>query len=116
MGPGALACALLVVNNLRDIPTDREVGKMTLAVRLGDRRTRWFYVVLITAAFIVVIVAAFWRVPVVLALLAAPLAFGPSRAVLRDASGRDLIGVLGATGRVQLAYALLASIGLLLGS
>ena len=48
---GSLACALLVINNLRDIPTDREVGKQTLAVRLGDHRTRWFYVVLIVAAF-----------------------------------------------------------------
>jgi 1,4-dihydroxy-2-naphthoate octaprenyltransferase len=49
---GSLACALLVINNLRDIPTDREVGKKTLAVRLGDQRTRWFYVALIVAAFI----------------------------------------------------------------
>lgn len=115
-GAGALASALLVVNNLRDIPTDREVGKKTLAVRLGDRRTRWFYVALMAAAFIVVVVAAFWRAPVLLSLLAAPLAAVPSRAVMRGASGRELIGVLGATGRVQLAYALLASIGLLLGS
>ncbi|MET0662133.1 MAG: UbiA family prenyltransferase, partial [Ilumatobacteraceae bacterium] len=108
--------ALLVVNNLRDIPTDREVGKKTLAVRLGDRRTRRLYVALVTAAFTVIIVAAFWRVPVLLAFVAAPLAIVPSRAVLRGASGRDLIGVLGGTGRVQLAYALLASIGLILGS
>ena len=103
---GSLACALLVVNNLRDIPTDREVGKMTLAVRLGDRRTRWFYIALVNVAFIVVVVAAFWRVPVLLALVAAPLAFAPGKAVLRGASGRDLIGVLGATGRLQLAFGL----------
>jgi len=56
------------------------------------------------------------RAPVLLALVAAPLAVVPIKAVLRGASGRDLIGVLGATGRLQLAYALLASIGLLLGS
>jgi len=49
---GALACALLVINNLRDIPTDRDVGKRTLAVRLGDQRTSWFYVVLIALAFV----------------------------------------------------------------
>ena len=48
---GSLACALLVINNLRDIPTDREVGKKTLAVRLGDQRTRWFYLLLIVASF-----------------------------------------------------------------
>ncbi len=55
---GSLACALLVINNLRDIPTDREVGKKTLAVRLGDQRTRWFYVALIASAFVLSAVAA----------------------------------------------------------
>ena len=64
----------------------------------------------------VVIAAATWRPPVLLAFLAAPLAFVPIKAIMRGASGRDLIGVLGATGRLQLAYALLASIGLLVGS
>ncbi len=115
-GAGALACALLVVNNLRDIPTDREVGKMTLAVRLGDRRTRWLYVVLVTSRSSWSSWPPSGASPVLLALLAAPLAIVPSKAVLRGASGRDLIGVLGGTGRVQLAYALLASIGLILGS
>ena len=61
---GALACALLVINNLRDIPTDREVGKKTLAVRLGERRTRWFYVALVGAAFALSAVGAAWRLPV----------------------------------------------------
>ena len=55
---GFVACALLVVNNLRDIPTDRVAGKRTLAVRLGDRHTRWLYVALVAAAFIAVIVGA----------------------------------------------------------
>src|SRR5215213_9716078 len=57
-GAGALACSLLVINNLRDIPTDRQVGKRTLAVRLGDRRTRILYVGLIVAAFVLVVVVA----------------------------------------------------------
>jgi 1,4-dihydroxy-2-naphthoate polyprenyltransferase len=113
---GSLACALLVINNLRDIPTDREVGKKTLAVRIGDRRTRWFYLVLIEAAFLLCVVAAFWRWPVLLALFALPLAIPPVKSVLKGASGRDLIAVLGATGRLQLAFGLLASIGLVLGS
>ncbi len=95
---GSLACALLVVNNLRDIPTDREVGKQTLAVRLGDHRTRWFYVVLIAAAFALSAVAATWRVPVVLAFVALPLAIAPVRSVLGGAVGPALIPVLGATG------------------
>ncbi len=50
VGIGSLACAILVVNNLRDIPTDTVAGKLTLAVRLGDGRTRWFYVLLVATA------------------------------------------------------------------
>ena len=109
---GSLACALLVINNLRDIPTDREVGKRTLAVRLGDRWTRGFYVALIGAAFALSAVGAVWRVPVLLGLLAIPLAVGPIRSVLGGASGAALIPVLGATGKLQLAWGLLVTIGL----
>jgi 1,4-dihydroxy-2-naphthoate octaprenyltransferase len=111
---GSLACALLVINNLRDIPTDREVGKRTLAVRLGDRRTRRFYVVLIALAFALCAVGAFWRVPVLLGFLAIPLAIGPVRAVLGGATGRSLIPVLGGTGTLQLAWGLSVTAGLLL--
>jgi 1,4-dihydroxy-2-naphthoate octaprenyltransferase len=111
---GSLACALLVINNLRDIPTDREVGKRTLAVRLGDQRTRWFYVVLIALAFALCWVGAFWRVPVLLGLLAVPRAIGPVRAVLGGAAGRNRIPVVGATGRLRLAWGLLVTIGLVL--
>jgi 1,4-dihydroxy-2-naphthoate octaprenyltransferase len=111
---GSLACALLVINNLRDIPTDREVAKLTLAVRLGDQRTRWFYVVLICLAFALSAVAAFWRVPVLLGLVAIPLAIRPLRAVLGGAVGRDLIPVLGETGKLQLAWGVLVAVGLAL--
>ncbi len=111
---GSLACALLVINNLRDIPTDREVGKKTLAVRLGDQRTRWFYVGLIAAAFVLCAVGAFWRVPVLLGLLALPLAIRPIRSVLGGATGGALIPVLGETGKLQLAWGLLVTIGLAL--
>ena len=109
---GALACALLVINNLRDIPTDREVGKKTLAVRLGDARTRWFYVLLIVCAFALVVDAAFHRTWALLGLAAAPLAIAPCRTVIRGARGTELIGVLGATGRLQLAFGLFTTIGL----
>jgi 1,4-dihydroxy-2-naphthoate octaprenyltransferase len=112
---GSLACALLVINNLRDIPTDREVGKKTLAVRLGDARTRWLYVALIVAAFALCGVAAFSRPEVLLAFLAIPLAVQPTRSVLRGASGGALIPVLGQTGKLQLALGLGATIGLALG-
>ena len=112
---GALACALLVINNLRDIPTDREVGKRTLAVRLGDRRTRWFYVALLGLAFAMVVAAAFDRTWVLLALLSIPLAVAPAKRVMAGATGPDLIPVLGETGRLQLVFGALATVGLLLG-
>jgi len=112
---GALACALLVINNLRDIPTDRDVGKRTLAVRLGDHRTRWFYVGLLGLAFVLAVVAAFDRNWVVIALLSLPLAAVPSKRVLAGAEGMDLIPVLGETGRLQLVFGALATVGLALG-
>ncbi len=112
---GSLACALLVINNLRDIPTDREVGKRTLAVRLGDARTRWFFVALIVAAFVLAIVCAVWRPWALLGLLAVPLAVAPIRTVLGGANGGALIPVLGATGKLQLAFGLAATVGLALG-
>ena len=109
---GSLACALLVINNLRDIPTDREVGKRTLAVRLGDGRTRWFYALLVVAAFALTAVAAAWRVPVLLGFAALPFAVGPVRSVLGGAGGPALIPVLGATGRLQLIWGVLVTVGL----
>jgi len=109
---GSLACALLVINNLRDIPTDREVGKKTLAVRLGDQRTRWFYVALIGSAFVLSGAGAVWRTPVLLGLAAIPLAVRPIRLVLGGAAGGALIPVLGETGRLQLVWGLLVTIGL----
>ncbi len=112
---GSLACALLVINNLRDIPTDRDVGKRTLAVRLGDSRTRSFFVLLIVAAFVLIGASSAWRPPTLLGLLAAPLALPPIRTVLGGASGGALIPVLGGTGKLQLAVGFATTIGLALG-
>ncbi len=113
---GLLACSLLIVNNLRDIPTDRASGKRTLAVRLGDARTRSLYTgSMVVAAVAVVVVAALWRWPAVLGLGAAVAAVPAVRLVRRGAVGRELIAVLGATGRTQLVFGLLFSIGIALG-
>ena len=110
---GCLACALLVVNNLRDIPTDREVGKNTLAVRLGDRTTRWFYVFLIAAAKALVLAIAFSGRPwAAIGLVGIAVAVPALKAVLGGAKGPALIPVLGATGKVQLATGLLAALGM----
>ena len=100
---GLLATALLVVNNLRDIPTDAVAGKRTLAVRLGDNATRLLYVALVTGAFAIGAFAT--AVPASLVtLVVAPLAAPPCRRVLRGAKGPALIAVLQATARVQLLF------------
>lgn len=113
---GFLACALLVVNNLRDIPTDNAARKRTLAVRLGAGRTRWLYIGCIaTAALSVVVIAVVWRGWAAIALAGFGVAVPPMRTVRGGAEGRQLIPVLAATGRTQLVVGLLVALGLALG-
>ncbi|MCW2679097.1 MAG: 1,4-dihydroxy-2-naphthoateoctaprenyltransferase [Frankiales bacterium] len=112
---GALACAILVTNNLRDIPTDVIAGKRTLAVVLGDTRTRLLYAALVAAAFVVALVLVGATPWALLALIALPLARGPLERVRRGVTGGELIPVLAGTGRLQLAYAVLLTAGLALG-
>ncbi|HTX85566.1 MAG TPA: 1,4-dihydroxy-2-naphthoate polyprenyltransferase [Streptosporangiaceae bacterium] len=109
---GLLACALLVINNLRDIPTDSQTGKRTLAVVLGDQRTRTLYVGCVLVPFCVAVVLAVARPLSLLALAALPLAFAPVRQVRDGATGRSLIYALGQTGRLELAYGALLTLGL----
>ncbi len=111
---GLLATALLVVNNLRDIPGDTQVGKNTLAVRLGDARTRALYTGLLVATFVLVppVSALSGRPFGAVALAAVVLARKPVFEVLSGAKGPALIGVLGDTGKVQLAFGLLFTVGL----
>jgi 1,4-dihydroxy-2-naphthoate octaprenyltransferase len=115
---GLLATALLVINNLRDIPGDTASGKRTLAVRLGDARTRGLYVTVLVAAFacIPVIAGGFDRPPAAAALVGIVLARQPVLRVLEGAQGADLIPVLGATGRVQLVTGAVLAAGLWLGA
>lgn len=111
---GCLATALLVVNNLRDIPGDTRVGKRTLAVVLGESRTRILYVLLLIAPMVLVpfIGGGSGRVLAALALLAVIPARRPVTAVLGGARGAGLIPVLGQTGQVQALYAVLLAAGL----
>ncbi|CAN5657409.1 1,4-dihydroxy-2-naphthoate polyprenyltransferase [soil metagenome] len=115
---GFLATALLVINNLRDIPGDTAVGKRTLAVRLGDRRTRVLYTGLLAGTFVAVpLVAGLGGRPVAAAALGALLvAQRPVLTVLEGATGAALIPVLGATGRVQLVFGALFTAGLALSA
>ncbi|MBW0113386.1 1,4-dihydroxy-2-naphthoate polyprenyltransferase [Pseudonocardia sp. KRD-182] len=111
VGVGLLACAVLVANNLRDIPTDTVAGKRTLAVVLGDTDTRRLYVALVTAPFLLSALAGLRSWPMLLALLALPLAVAPARQVLGGADGRALVRVLGATGVLLLAWSVLTAVG-----
>ncbi len=111
---GLLTVALLVVNNLRDIPTDAAADKRTLAVRLGDARTRRLFQALLGAAILwvpVVALAAGSPWPL-LAVLAAPLAVPAMRTAGTAPAGRELVPVLEATGRLLLVYGLLLAVGL----
>jgi 1,4-dihydroxy-2-naphthoate octaprenyltransferase len=114
IGVGALACALLVVNNLRDRPGDEAVGKRTLAVRIGDRWSRAMYVGLLAVAMSMVIAAAMARPWVLLGLVMIPFAVRPVRAVLGGANGPALVPVLGDTARVQLVFGIAVAAGAVL--
>jgi 1,4-dihydroxy-2-naphthoate octaprenyltransferase len=114
---GLLATALLVVNNLRDIPGDTESGKRTLAVRLGDARTRVLYIAMMVAPFVAVpfLCGISQRPAGSLSLFAILLVRKPVQRVIEGAKGKALIAVLGETGRVQLVFGVLLSIGLFIG-
>ena len=107
---GALSCAILAINNLRDRPKDELVGKLTIAVRIGDRNARRMYVVLLALAHLAALATL---IPTTLiTLLALPLSISISRQVLSGISGKELIPILGKTGKLQMVFAILFAIGL----
>jgi len=117
VGVGALACAILVANNLRDIPTDRTAGKRTLAVVLGDARTRGLYALLVGAAVVALVgVALTTSRPALLGLVFLLPAVPGTRLVLGGATGRDLVPVLQRTGVAELLYAAGLFVGLLVAT
>jgi 1,4-dihydroxy-2-naphthoate polyprenyltransferase len=113
---GALSCALLVVNNLRDIDGDALVGKRTLAVKMGDKATRFFFVLLfLVAALSVIAVAVMSQAWALLGLIGVGAGLPAVRSVLRGTSQSGLIAVLGQVGRAQLIFGVVFSLGLFLG-
>ncbi|NMH99711.1 1,4-dihydroxy-2-naphthoate polyprenyltransferase [Pseudonocardia acidicola] len=115
VGVGLLTCAVLVANNLRDIPTDEVAGKRTLAVVLGEKDTRRFYAALVLVPFVLSALAGLRSLPMLLGLLALPLAVAQARRVLGGADGRKLIRVLRDTGFLLLAWSVATGVGLALG-
>jgi 1,4-dihydroxy-2-naphthoate polyprenyltransferase len=113
VGIGALACAILVANNLRDIDGDRAVGKRTLATRIGDRRTRWFYLIMIALGAVMIVTAAVLTSWWALLGLAGLIVLIPAvRTVVAGAKGRDLISVLKASSLSELTVAVGLAVGL----
>jgi 1,4-dihydroxy-2-naphthoate polyprenyltransferase len=109
---GLLACALLIVNNLRDIGGDTLAGKRTLAVVLGDARSRTAYALTLLLPFCCAALIAVYRPFALIAAVTLPLARIPFRSVRAGAAGPALIRALGQTGRLQLAFGVALAIGL----
>jgi 1,4-dihydroxy-2-naphthoate octaprenyltransferase len=106
---GALACAILVLNNLRDLPKDDVAGKKTLAVVMGDKSTRDLYKWLMFFALVMSVALTFFSFFYLLALISLPLVSKSVRAVSAGASGPALINLLAKTGRIQIIYAVALS-------
>ena len=109
---GSLSCAILVINNLRDLNQDKLVSKRTMAVKLGDANTRIFYLLLLVLAQVSAAAAASINNHALLTLLWLPLTYSAANQVLKGASGKELITILGKTSRLQFLLALTLAISL----
>jgi len=107
---GAIACAILVLNNLRDLEKDAAANKRTLAVVMGDKSTRDLYKWLMFFALIIAVALSFFSFYYLLGLVALPLIAKSVRAVSNGASGTALIQLLANTGRIQIIYAVALSL------
>ena len=107
---GALACAILEINNIRDRAHDELAGKRTIAVRLGDTNARRLFVSLLLLAHVAAL--ATLAPTALLTLLVAPMSYSISKLVLSGVSGKDLIPVLGRTGKLQLIFSIVFAVGL----
>ncbi len=111
---GLLSTALLEANNLRDVAGDAAAGKRTVAVRVGPRRARWLYAGSLAGVGLGILAVGAVRPVALVALVGLARALRPGRAVLAGAQGRELLPVLGATGRLQLAVGILLAVGIVL--
>ena len=109
---GSLACAILVINNIRDRAKDEVAGKLTLAVRLGDKRSRIIYTVLVIAPYL--LTAGFGTPWTSLTLLTLPMTISILKALRSGIQGVDLIALLGKTGKLQMLFSLALSLALII--
>ena len=112
VGVGSISAGVNLANNIRDIPTDAQAGKITLAVRLGDRGARRLYMALVYMPFLMSLALATATPFALLGLVALPLVITAARPILRGAVGRELIPVIGGTGRGMAVWALITAVTL----
>ena len=109
---GCLSCAVLVINNLRDLSNDKLVGKRTLAVLLGDKKSRNFYIVLLVISQLVSISAAVIDIKMLFTLICIPMAVNVIKKIATGVGGIELIPILGKTARLQLLLAIITAAAL----
>ena len=109
---GTLSCAILAINNLRDLPQDKLVGKRTMAVRIGEKNTRVFFMLLLVMAQVTAVAAASISSLALITLICAPMTYRVVRQVLNGAVGAELIEVLSKTAKLQLLMASLLAAAL----
>lgn len=109
---GCLSCAILVINNLRDLSNDELVGKRTLAVLLGDKKTRNFYTVLLVVSQLISVLAAVVNIRMLFTLICIPVMINAIKKVSLGAKGIELIPILGRTARLQLLLAVITAAAL----
>ena len=113
---GSISASVNLANNLRDIPSDTASGKITLAVRLGDRWTRRVYSALAATPFVITLVIGGWEHQLLLAIMAVPLAVRGMVTALRGATGPALIPLIKSTGQAMLLWAVCTAVALFLNS
>ena len=109
---GTLSCAILAINNLRDLPQDKLVGKRTMAVRIGEKNTRVFFMLLLVTAQVTALAAASISSLALITFICAPITYRVVRQVLNGAVGAELIEVLSKTAKLQLLMASLLAAAL----
>lgn len=109
---GCLSCAVLVINNLRDLSNDKLVGKRTLAVLLGDKKTRNFYIILLVISQLVSISAAVIDIKMLFTLICIPMAVNVIKKIATGVESIELIPILGKTARLQLLLAVITAAAL----